>query len=171
MSCLCFRKVNRFREDKKHKIHFLYQRANDKLEKELDIVNLVRSIRKLRLISKILLPARNRLLLRFQKKNLIDSTSSSSDSDDYKYDTMKLLDSKKNLVKLSAMVKLKKQLNYYLTNNMEPRDKEILKGILTNPEYEHKNLEDQTQNPFNDNTDILKSITGDQKMKVFNSDN
>ena len=57
--------MQKFKYDKGNKIHFLYKKADRRLEKELDVVNLVRSIRKLRLISKILLPAKDRLLLRF----------------------------------------------------------------------------------------------------------
>ena len=83
-----------------HKKHVLFKKGVSKLECELDVVNLVRSIRQLRLMAQVLLGPSERLLLKFQRKNVVETTSSSSDSDHHKYDTMKLLNSKKDLVKL-----------------------------------------------------------------------
>jgi len=72
----------------------MFHRAHKKIHTELDIVNLVRSIRKLKLMAKAILSQRSRILLKFQRKNLLESHSSSSDSDHHQYDTMKLLDNK-----------------------------------------------------------------------------
>lgn len=94
-----------------HRRHVLYSKGNLKLERELDVVNLVRSIRQLRLMSQVLLGPSERMLLKFQKRNVIESTSSSSDSDHHSYDTIKLLNSKKELVKLQQILKIKKLLS------------------------------------------------------------
>lgn len=71
-----------------------------KLERELDIVNLVRSIRQLRLMSNVLLGPSERMLLKFQRKNMIETDTSSTESDNHQNDTVKLLNCKKDLVKL-----------------------------------------------------------------------
>lgn len=71
-----------------------------KLENELDIVNLVRSIRQLKLMAQILIGPSERMLLKFQRKHMIETASESSDSDHHKNDTIKLLNGKKDLVKL-----------------------------------------------------------------------
>lgn len=68
---------------------------------ELDIVNLVKSIRQLRLVAQVLLGPSERMLLKFQRKNMIESAPSSSDSDNHKNDVVKLLNHKKDIVKLS----------------------------------------------------------------------
>lgn len=78
----------------------LYQKGNHKLERELDIINIIKGVRQLRLMSQFLLTKEERTLLKFQRKNVIEFQSSSSDSDHYTYDTVKLLDSKKDLIKL-----------------------------------------------------------------------
>ena len=96
------------------KTQFFYSKAEKKLEKELDVVKLLRSIRKLRLLSKIILTKRGRMLMKFSRTNLIESSNSSSDSDDNKYDTMKLLEDKNHLVKLTAAVKLKNCINDFV---------------------------------------------------------
>lgn len=80
--------------------HGLYNKGNAKLGRELDVVNLVKAIRKLRLMAHVLLTPSERMLLKFQRKNVLETTSSSSDSDHHKYDTIKLLNSKKDLIKL-----------------------------------------------------------------------
>jgi hypothetical protein len=48
--------------------------------------------------------------LKFQRSNIVETTSSSSDSDHHSYDTVRLLNSKKDLVKLSQAIKIKKIL-------------------------------------------------------------
>jgi hypothetical protein len=86
----------------------LYSKGNEKLERELDVINIIKQIRQLRLMSQFLLTKEQRMLLKFQRKNVIETTSSSADSDHHSYDTMRLLDSKKGLIKLSQVVKIKK---------------------------------------------------------------
>ena len=77
-------------------------------------------------MSKVLLNPHNRILLKFQRKNLIETTSSSSDSDNHQYDTVKLLDSKKGLVKLAAILKVLKSLKYFESYKLENQDKILL---------------------------------------------
>ena len=108
----------------------MYKKANEKLEQELDVVNLVKSIRILRLMSKVILPQRSRMLLKFSRRNLIETTTSSSDSDYNKYDTMKLLDNKNNFVKLWAMMKINRNLDYFKGKDLDKNDRHLLKGLF-----------------------------------------
>lgn len=59
------RKKKTFKKNPEMIKHFIYDKANDKIEQELDIVNLVRSIRKLRLMTKVMLTERSNILLKF----------------------------------------------------------------------------------------------------------
>jgi hypothetical protein len=70
------------------------------------------------------------MLLKFSRRNLIETTTSSSDSDYYKYDTMKLLDSKNNLVKLLAMTKVKRNLRLFNNQELDKNDRHVLKGLF-----------------------------------------
>lgn len=96
--CMCLRSLRGHQRSALKRRHQLYRKGNELLERELDVVNLVRSIRQLRLMAQVLLGPNERMLLKFQRKNVIETTSSSSDSDHHKYDTVKLLNSKKQLV-------------------------------------------------------------------------
>lgn len=111
------------------KKHYLFKKGVEKLDKELDIVNLIKQIRKLKLMTKILFSSRQAMLLKFQRKNLIETTTSSSDSDHYKYDTLKLMNSNKPLLQLSQYVKIKRKLRQFQRHELEMHDKRLLNGI------------------------------------------
>lgn len=67
-------------------------------------------MRDLKLMSDAILGRKERMLLKFQRKNMIELVSSSSDSDNLTYDTVKLLNSENNFVKLGQIVKVNKIL-------------------------------------------------------------
>ena len=52
--CLCIKRFNLHRKNKKNKRHFYYKKADKKLGQEMDILNLIRSIRKLKMMAKII---------------------------------------------------------------------------------------------------------------------
>ena len=66
LRCKCFTlKRNKGKTSEYDKKHLLYKKGNDKLGKELDVVNLVKSIRQLRLMAQVLLGPNERMLLKF----------------------------------------------------------------------------------------------------------
>ena len=84
-------------------------------------------------MSQYLLTPNERLLLKFQRKNVIVTTSSSSDSDHHKYDNVRLLDSKKHLVKLRQAIKINNVLKYYREKNeLKEVDRNLFKGLFIN---------------------------------------
>lgn len=50
-SCLCMRKLSRKRNHNRFKKHYLYQKGKEKLEEELDIVQLIKTMRRFRLLA------------------------------------------------------------------------------------------------------------------------
>ncbi|CDW73325.1 UNKNOWN [Stylonychia lemnae] len=129
--CLCLRSLQKLSKNQSYKKHFLFKRGIEKLEQELDVVNLLRSIRQLRLLTQVILPLRSRLLLKFSKKNVILTSSSSSDSDFHKNDILKQIDNNKNqFLKLASIVKIKKALSHFKQHPMDDNDKVLLKGIF-----------------------------------------
>ena len=62
-------------------------------------------------MAQFLLSPSEHMLLKFQRKNVIETTSSSSDPDHYTYDTVRLLDSKNQLIKLKQAIKIKRAIN------------------------------------------------------------
>ena len=64
-----------------YRSHMLYGEGEGKLQEELDCITFLKSIRQLKLLTQVLLTRKQKLMLRFQKANVLDSETSSSDSD------------------------------------------------------------------------------------------
>lgn len=124
----------------------LYTRGQEKLEREIDVVNLIRSIRQLRLMSEVLLGPSERMLLKFQRKNLIETEPSSSDSDNQQNDSIKTLNSKHGLVQLRTLIKINRILKFfYLFKPLADVDRNLLKGIFMRTPHADKLNEAMTK--------------------------
>ncbi len=89
-------------------------------------------MRDLKLMSEALLGPKERMLLKFQHKNVITFETSSTDSDNYTYDTVKLMNSDNNFVKLGQIVKLNNILKQYKGKKLEKTDRNLIKGVFKN---------------------------------------
>jgi|LauGreDrversion4_2_1035121.scaffolds.fasta_scaffold747573_2 hypothetical protein len=96
----------------------------------MDIVSIIRSLRDLKLMSAAILGVKERMLLKLQRKNIIELASSSSDSDNYTYDTVKLFNSDNNFVKLGQIVKINKILKQFKGKKLDNADINLIKGIF-----------------------------------------
>jgi hypothetical protein len=65
LNCLCCRRVASYKGNERLKKHFIFKKAAEKYKKELDIVNIVKTIRKFKLFAQVMLAQRHRMLLRF----------------------------------------------------------------------------------------------------------
>lgn len=82
-------------------------------------------------MAQVLLGPSERMLLKFQRKNMIESETSSEDSDHHKNDTVKLLNSNKNLVKLQQLIRINRILKFFCKGkNLVPGDRNLIKGIF-----------------------------------------
>ena len=79
--CICCKSIKKIKLDPELKKHIIYKRGSKKLLHELDCITFLKSIRQLKLITQIFLNQNQKLMLRFQKKNMIDTEESSTDSD------------------------------------------------------------------------------------------
>ncbi len=96
----------------------------------MDIVSIIRSLRDLKLMSAAILGVKERKLLKLQRKKMIELASSSSDSDNYTYDTVKLFNSDNNFVKLGQIVKINKILKQFKGKKLDNADINLIKGIF-----------------------------------------
>ena len=87
-------------------------------------------MRDLKLMSDAILGPKERMLLKFQRRNMIELASSSSDSDNYTYDTVKLMNSENNFVKLGQIVKINKILKQFKDKKLDNTDKNLIKGLF-----------------------------------------
>ena len=131
-SCFCCRRAHdpkkRVIYDKKH---FLFNKGEKKMYYEIDIITLLRSMRQTRLLAQGILDQRQRTLLKFQRKNLIE-TSSSSENSDYnaKFDFPALMDSKDPKIRLSVYAKLKRMISSLKGAKLKTIDRRLLRGLF-----------------------------------------
>lgn len=83
------------------------------------------------------------MLLKFQRKNLIETTESSTDSDDNKLDTMRLMESKNPLIRFSIYRKIKRMMNSFKEDKLKSYEKNLLKGVYMRKIKDFK--EDETK--------------------------
>lgn len=80
-SCMMCRSKKTISLNKSLKKHYLFEKSQKKLLEELDVVSLIRAINEIKILKQTLLTQSQRMLLRFQRKKVIETASSSSDSD------------------------------------------------------------------------------------------
>ena len=71
------------------------------------------------------------MFLKFQRKNLIESSSSSGNSDtNNKFDTISLMESPNPMIRLVVFSKLKKIIMNYRNQNLNEVDRRLLRGLF-----------------------------------------
>ena len=111
--CLCLRDAGDNRRDKSFKKHFLFEKAEEKFMQELDVVRIVKTLRKFKMFAQAMMAQRHRMILRFQRQNLVETSSSSSDSDDNNYDPVRLMENHNPMVRLITYGKVKKMMGQF----------------------------------------------------------
>ena len=108
INCFCCRSARDEKRDSSSKKHYLFEKAELKLHNELDVVRLIKTLRKVKSLAHCLLPQRQRILMAFNRSNLVETSSSSSDSDDVSYDPLRLMESADPYSRLRINGRIKK---------------------------------------------------------------
>ncbi|CDW89641.1 UNKNOWN [Stylonychia lemnae] len=125
---------------------YLFKKGVSKIDNEFDAISLLKLMKQVKLLSQVILNPTQRLLLGFQRKNVLDSDSSdanNSDEDDLKI--INRMKSKSAFVKLMSLGKMKKKISEYLDETkgqFNEIDRRIFQGII------EKHINDAT-NQFN----------------------
>ena len=140
LHCICIRKVkfkkfngNREKWRRILKKHYQFEEGEEKLQDELDVVTLLKTIRRVKIMSNIIMTQTQNMFLNFQRKNLIESSSSSGDSDNNRnFDQMRLMEDKNPMMSLVIFGKMKKMLNKYSNLQINEFDRRLLRGLFLN---------------------------------------
>ena len=97
---------------------------------ELDVVRVVKTLRKFKMLAQAMLSQRHRMILRFQRYNLVETSSSSSDSDDNAYEPVRLMENKNPLVRLTAYGKVKKIMKQFEDHKIDNVERNIMRGMF-----------------------------------------
>lgn len=77
-----------------------------------------------------MLSQKHRLLLKFQRSNLVETSSSSSDSDDNMFDDLKLMENNDPWVKLSTYGKMKKKMSKLEGKHITELERNLFRGLF-----------------------------------------
>lgn len=128
--CLCLKNLSRKKNRIIFKKHYMFKKAQVKLEEELDVISVIKTLKKFRLFIQAMLSQKHRMLLRFQRQNLIETDTSSSDSDHNNFDTLTLMESENPLVKLLIFAKIKKMIHAFENVKIKSLDRLLIRGIF-----------------------------------------
>ncbi|CDW73064.1 UNKNOWN [Stylonychia lemnae] len=152
--CLCLRDLSKKRQKRYYKKHYLFNKGEEKLSQELDIIQLLKTQRKFRLLAQALLSQKHRMLLRFQRQNLIETATESSDSDDNNLDTFALMENKNPLIRLVIYGKVKKMIKAFQGKKLKNIEKNLMRGVF------QRKIKDfqEDQNDQNENKTLLQRL-------------
>ena len=157
--CVCIRDIGDYRRSKSYKKHFLFDKAEEKFMNELDVVRIVKTLRKFKMLSQAMLSQKHRLILRFQRQNLVETSSSSSDSDNNAYDPVRLMENDNPLVRLVTYGKVKKMMKQFQSRDIDPLERNLMRGMF------RRKLKDFAEHQIENNEDI--PLFDRLKMKKF----
>ena len=82
------------------------------------------------------------MILKFQRQNVIETSSSSSDSDDNNYDLIRLMQHKNPLIKLITYGKVKKMMKQFENQELDVVERNLMRGMF---KRKHKDFTEQMQ--------------------------
>lgn len=89
----------------------------------------MKTLRRYKNLAQALLSQKHRLLLKFQRANLIETSSTSSDSDDNKFDELKLMESKNPMVRLVQYGNIKKMMKGFQNAQLTDLERNMMRGL------------------------------------------
>ena len=115
------------RRKKYFRDHVYFDVGQEKLQEELDWVTIIKSIRRLKILTQLLLTKKQKFLMKFQRNDVIDSSSTGT-SDEGQLNIIELMKSKN--IKHKEIVNRKINNNIASFDNMELKDIDlrIIKG-------------------------------------------
>ena len=109
--------------------HVYFDVGQEKLLEELDCVTIIKSIRKLRILTQLLLTKKQKFLIKFQRDNVIDSSSSGT-SDEGQLNIIDLMKSKNEDHKKIINEKIEKNITGFNAMEIKGINMRVIKGIF-----------------------------------------
>ncbi|CAI2381768.1 unnamed protein product [Moneuplotes crassus] len=163
------------RNKKKWKRHLLYKKAEDKVFEQLDVVNILKWIEQLKLLTKVLLNNKQKFWLKFQKEHILEIDNDSDFEIEKKWKEFEQGDrdfirryEKKDPQAVERMNKMLQNLEYGNRSNF---DQKILMGLFE--EYASNSDEEENVNRVMNSDEERKEFyslsINPERKKQFNS--
>mmetsp|Transcript_27842 Transcript_27842/g.27715 ORF Transcript_27842/g.27715 Transcript_27842/m.27715 type:complete len:597 (-) Transcript_27842:87-1877(-) len=147
------------RNKKKWKRHLLYKKAEDKVFEQLDVVNILKWIEQLKLLTKGLLNHKQKFWLKFQKEHLLEIEEN---SDKERKEKLKEETRERDFIKLlyrndpRAKKRVDRMLKYLQHGNRTAFDQKIIGGLFE--EYASDSEEEEMENRVMDTEEEKKEF-------------
>jgi hypothetical protein len=116
LKCLCLRRTLKHHLKK----HQLFEKCEEKLDRELDVIHILKIGRQFKILSQILLDQRQKVMTRFQRRYMVDTSSSSEESDyESRLDIVRLMDSEDPYKRLGTFGRLKQIVSSYKGQSLD----------------------------------------------------
>jgi len=125
--CVKCRKEKSMRKKRNFRDHVYYNVGQIKFVDELDWVTIIKSIRRIKMLTQILLNKRQKFLLKFQRNEVIDSSSTGS-SDEGQINIIDLMKSKNKKHQDMINDKINRNISSYKQKELKDTDIRIIKG-------------------------------------------
>eukprot|EP00347_Sterkiella_histriomuscorum_P007363 403349230 len=172
LSFKCFRKQSKLKEQKdqdNNRNIYLFHKGVKKIDHEIDAISLMKLMKQVKLLTLILLNPTQKMMLGFQKKNVLDSDSSDEGDKNYQEEVrlMQKVKSLNPMAKLITLAKIKKQIKEYLNGNQKfkPVDERLVGGILNKNYKDSKEIQQLQGLQFDMKKDLFKNLTPEKKAK------
>ncbi|CAI2385568.1 unnamed protein product [Moneuplotes crassus] len=109
--------------------HLYFEIGQEKLLDELDCITIIKAVRQLKLLTAVLLNKRQKFLMKFQRNNVIDSSSSGT-SDEGQMNIIDLMASKNKKHVEIVNKKINKVIESFCDKPFQEIDKRVLSGIM-----------------------------------------
>lgn len=112
------------------KQQLLFRRAQKRLNHELDIKTLIKTVRTFRLVNQSILGQQQRFLLKYQKNHQLETGSESEDSEsDHEIAHEVLIESEDPFIRIAALARMKKIIYDFQGKELKPIDRQLFRGI------------------------------------------
>ena len=129
-NCLCCRNLSEDKRALDLKRHYLFEKAQRKLHSDLDVVRIIKSLRKIKELTNSFFNQRHRQLMAFSRNNLIETSSSSSDSDDNNYDPVRLMENPNPYARLRVYGRIKKMMREMMNHNLYLHESNLIRSLF-----------------------------------------
>ena len=132
MPCWRRSKTKLYKGDEALRNHYLFHKGQKKLDKEFDAIHMIKLMKQVKLLVNVLLNPTQKLLLHFQKSNVINSDTSSEEGTEE--DDVKLVNKVKHtneFIRLTTIGNIKRNLESYFYNKKKITevDHKLMKGV------------------------------------------
>eukprot|EP00347_Sterkiella_histriomuscorum_P021707 403333044 len=172
LSFKCFRKQSKLKEQNDQSNNrniYLFQKGVKKIDHEIDAISLMKLMNQVKLLTLILLNPTQKMMLGFQKKNVLDSDSSDEEDKNYQEEVrlMQKVKSQNPMAKLITLAKIKRQIKGYLNNSQKfkPVDERLVGGILNKNYQDQKQIQQFQGLQVDMKNDLFKNLTPEKKAK------